>query len=179
MSALYVISFLLFKAHANRNQDLDSATRVAWQMVAQLGMSERLGPVEYLRQYNQLSSETRAMVESEVKKVLDESYARARKLLLSRRKELDLLAKALVEYETLDRSEVEKILRGEKLPGRVSVPPGPMAVPKPTDSVKPGLPIPPLSGEGAGGSGSPPPPAPPPPAPARQIPPTEKGEEDK
>ncbi|KAK4101096.1 ATP-dependent metallopeptidase Hfl [Parathielavia hyrcaniae] len=148
--------------------DLDSATRTAWQMVAQLGMSERLGPVEYLRSYDRLSSETRAIVESEVKKVLDESYARARALLVSKRHELDLLAKALVEYETLDRAEVEKVLRGEKLEGRISVPPGPMAVPKPAESIEPGLPIPPLGGSGPG-AGTPPPPAPPP-APARQIP---------
>jgi ATP-dependent metalloprotease len=153
------------------SQDLASATRTAWQMVAQLGMSERLGPVEYLRKYENLSSETRAMVESEVKIVLESSYARARKLLISKRKELDLLAKALVEYETLDRSEVEKVLRGEKLVGRISVPPGPMAEPKPVASIEPGLPIPPLGGGGEGesaGSGSPPAP---PPAPARQIPP--------
>jgi ATP-dependent metalloprotease len=139
-------------------------------MVAQLGMSERLGPVEYLTKYNQLSSETRAMVESEVKRVLDESYERARKLLLSKRKELDLLAKALVDYETLDRFEVEKVLRGEKL-DRIAVPPGPISVPKPVQSIEPGIPIRPLSGDGAGagsegtGAGRPPPPAPPPPAP--------------
>jgi ATP-dependent metalloprotease len=147
-------------------------------MVAQLGMSERLGPVEYLRSYERLSSETRAMVEAEVKKVLDESYARARALLLSKRHELDLLAKALVEYETLDRAEVEKVLRGEKLEGRISVPPGPMAVPKPAESMEPGLPIPPLGGNGTDGDGagpgSPPPPAPPP-APARQISEPEEG----
>ncbi|KAL2160166.1 hypothetical protein VTH06DRAFT_1822 [Thermothelomyces fergusii] len=162
------------------SQDLDSATRTAWQMVAQLGMSERLGPVEYLRDYERLSSETRAMVEAEVKKVLDESYARARALLLSKRHELDLLAKALVEYETLDRAEVEKVLRGEKLEGRISVPPGPMSVPKPQNPIEPGLPMPPLSGgdDGQGaGSGSPPPPAPPP-APARQIPVLGTGEKD-
>lgn len=135
-------------------------------MVAQLGMSERLGPVEYLRKYERLSSETRAVVEAEVKKVLDESYARARALLISKRKELDLLAKALVEYETLDRSEVEKVLRGEKLEGRIAVPPGPMAIPKPVESIEPGL----LGGGPDGAGGSPPPPAPPPPAPARQIP---------
>ncbi|KAK4031708.1 P-loop containing nucleoside triphosphate hydrolase protein [Parachaetomium inaequale] len=152
------------------SQDLDSATRTAWQMVAQLGMSERLGPVEYLRKYERLSSETRAMVEAEVKKVLDESYARARTLLLSKRKELDLLAKALVEYETLDRTEVEKVLRGERLEGRISVPPGPMAVPKPQQSIEPGLPIPPLPGSGPDGEGAGPgSPPPPPPAPARQI----------
>lgn len=149
-------------------------------MVAQLGMSERLGPVEYLRKYDQLSSATRAMVESEVKKVLDESYARARTLLVSRRKELDLLAQALVEYETLDRSEVEKVLRGEKLVGRISIPPGPMAVPKPKKPIETGLPMPPLPGGGGDGDGagpgSPPPPAPPP-APARQMPEPGNGEE--
>ncbi|KAL1839827.1 hypothetical protein VTJ49DRAFT_1106 [Mycothermus thermophilus] len=149
------------------SQDLDSATRTAWQMVAQLGMSERLGPVEYLRKYERLSSETRAMVEAEVKKVLDESYARARTLLLSKRKELDLLAKALVEYETLDRNEVEKVLRGEKLEGRIAVPPGPMAVPKPNETLEPGISIPPLGGAGQDGDGAGPgsPPAPPPAAP--------------
>jgi ATP-dependent metalloprotease len=135
-------------------------------MVGQLGMSERLGPVEYLRTYDRLSSETRAMVESEVKRLLDESYARARALLVSKRKELDLLAKALVEYETLDRAEVEKVIRGEKLEGRISIPPGPMAVPKPAEPIEPGLipPLPGAPGDGAG-PGGPPPPAPPPPAP--------------
>ncbi|KAK3898616.1 P-loop containing nucleoside triphosphate hydrolase protein [Staphylotrichum tortipilum] len=148
------------------SQDLDSATRTAWDMVARLGMSERLGPVEYLNRYERLSSETRALVEAEVKKVLDESYARARALLVSKRHELDLLAKALVEYETLDREEVEKVLRGEKLEGRIAVPPGPMALPRPSASLEPGLPIPPLTGTGDSPGGSPPP-APPPPA--RQI----------
>lgn len=148
------------------SSDLDSATRIAWQMVGQLGMSEKLGPVEYLRNYNNLSSETRAMVEAEVKKVLDASYDRARNLLILRRTELDLLAKALVEYETLDKSEVEMVLRGEKLEGRVPVPLGPMTVPKPTVPVgETGLPLPPLSGEE---SGSPNPPPPPPPAAARE-----------
>ncbi|KAK4655850.1 i-AAA protease yme1 [Podospora pseudocomata] len=147
--------------------DLDSATRTAWHMVAQLGMSPKLGPVEYLRKYNELSSETRAMVESEVKKVLDDSYARARALLLSKRTELDLLAKALVEYETLDHDEVVKVLRGEKLTDRIAVPVGPMTVPAPTDPLEPGLPLPGLGDDGDGGSGGPPPPAPPPPAPAR------------
>ncbi|KAK3937324.1 mitochondrial inner membrane i-AAA protease supercomplex subunit YME1 [Diplogelasinospora grovesii] len=148
------------------SSDLDAATRTAWQMVAQLGMSEKLGPVEYLRKYEQLSSETRAMVESEVKRVLDDSYSRARNLLLSKRKELDLLAKALVEYETLDKAEVEKVIRGEKLKGRIAVPPGPMAIPKPVETMEPGLPIPltdPVPGSGGGtGTGAPPAPAPPP-----------------
>ncbi|KAK0704887.1 putative ATP-dependent peptidase [Lasiosphaeris hirsuta] len=140
--------------------DLDAATRLAWQMVGQLGMSEKLGPVEYMRKYEQLSSETRAMVESEVKKLLDESYLRARTLLISKRKELDLLAKALVEYETLDKAEVEVVLRGEKLKGRIPVPPGPMSVPKPVGPpADPGFPLPPIVGGGETGNPTPPPPS--------------------
>ncbi|KAK5656235.1 hypothetical protein OQA88_4996 [Cercophora sp. LCS_1] len=155
--------------------DLDSATRIAWQMVGQFGMSEKLGPVEYLRRYEQLSSETRHMVEAEVKKILDDSYHRARHILESKRKELDLLAKALVEYETLDKEEVEKVLRGEKLKDRVPVPPGPMTVPKPTEPVgETGIPLPPgLGDKGNGERPNHPPPPPPPPASAKES----KGQE--
>lgn len=135
------------------SQDLEMATSTAWEMVGQFGMSERLGPVEYLRSYDKLSSETRAMVEAEVKRVLDESYARARVLLVSKRHELDLLAKALVEHETLDRAEVVKVLRGEKLEGRIAVPPAPEATPNPAES---GLPIPPLAGAEDSAGRSPP-----------------------
>lgn len=149
------------KVTSGVSNDLDMATRTAWSMVGQYGMSEKLGPVEYLRRYKDLSTETRSMVEVEVKKVLDESYHRVRELLLSKRKELDLLAKALVEYETLDKAEVDKVLRGEKLVGRIPLPPGPMMVPKPS---------PPLeeTGEPLSGNGSPPPPPPPPPAAAKE-----------
>lgn len=150
------------------SQDLEQATQIAWDMVARLGMSKTLGPVEYLRNYKELSSETRAMVEAEVKKVLDESYARARKLLVEKRPELDLLAKALVEYETLDRDEVEQVIRGNKLPNRISVPPGPMTVPKPPNPLE--GPLIPDDGHGPGSGGAgPPPPAPPPPAPAKTV----------
>ena len=134
-------------------------------MVAQLGMSEKLGPVEYQRRFDTLSSETKAMIEAEVKKTLDDAYERARTLLLSKRKELDLVAKALVEFETLDKSEVEKILRGEKLSDRFSVPPGPMKIPAPADSLGPGMPgLPPLPGGSSnnGDDNSRPPPPPPP-----------------
>jgi ATP-dependent metalloprotease len=132
-------------------------------MVGQLGMSQKLGPMEYLQQYEKLSSQTKAMVESEIKQTLDDAYERARQILLSKRKELDLVAKALVEYETLDKSEMERVMRGEALTERVSVPPGPMKIPKP-DSLPDGLPgLPPLPGTDDGGSDGPSPPPPPPP----------------
>ena len=59
----------------------------------------------------------------------EEAYQRASKLLQSKRKELDLLAKALVEYETLNREEAFKVIRGEKLEGKMIMPSGPMKIP--------------------------------------------------
>ncbi len=85
---------------------------------------------------------------------------------MSRRKELDLLAKALVEYETLDKAEVDKVLRGEKLLDRTPIPRGPMAIPK-APKPKGGIPgLPPLPEKTAGGDEGVPPPAIPRPHPA-------------
>ncbi|KAI1327664.1 ATP-dependent metallopeptidase HflB [Xylariaceae sp. FL0255] len=145
--------------------DLQAATKVAFTMVASLGMSAKLGNMEYRSRYDTLSSETKALVESEVQRTLDESYERARKLLTSRRKELDLLAKALIDYETLSREEVEKVIRGEPLTDRMVVPKGPMTVPASVSAPSPTDPLPPPP---TSEPPSPPPPAPPGVAPAER-----------
>ncbi|KAL2759627.1 hypothetical protein ACRALDRAFT_1079333 [Sodiomyces alcalophilus JCM 7366] len=140
------------------SSDLQNATNIAFQMVAQYGMSAKLGPVEYGRRYKQLSSETRALIESEVQRTIHEAQENVRELLTSKRTELDLLAKALVEYETLDVTEVEKVIRGEALANRTPVPKGPLVVPsKPGLMQAPGMP--PL---GPDDGASEPPPSPPP-----------------
>ncbi len=136
------------------------ATAVAFDMVASLGMSAKLGNMEYRSRYDTLSSETRALVESEVNRTLNEAYERARQLLLTHRKELDLLAQALVQYETLSKEEVEKVIRGEPLPNRIAVPKGSMIVPTSAKPPAPGELASPTPGAGESGGG-PPPPAPP------------------
>lgn len=143
------------------SSDLQSATSIAFQMVAQLGMSA-VGYMAWNGNYNHLSSETRALMETEVRKTLNESYERSKELLLKHRKELDLLAKALVEYETLNLEEITKVLAGEKLPGRISVPKDKgMVVPRPQkEEGPPSMPLP----NPGGNKPTPPPPAPPPPA---------------
>lgn len=108
-------------------------------MVAKFGMSNALGPVEYGKRYEHLSSNTRSKIETEVQTTLKKSYSDVKQLLTDRRKELDLLAQALVKYETLDKSEVEKVIRGEPLPGRTIVPSGPMLMPIPADAPEPPL----------------------------------------
>ncbi|RDA83528.1 hypothetical protein CP532_4484 [Ophiocordyceps camponoti-leonardi (nom. inval.)] len=117
--------------------DLQRATDLSFMMITNLGMSNNLGPVEYGRRYENLSSETRAKIEVEVQKTLKKSYEDVRRLLTERRKELDLLAQALVQYETLDKTEVERVIRGEKLTERTAVPKGPLVVPLPDQTPQP------------------------------------------
>lgn len=90
-------------------------------MVTQFGFSPALGNVDLAHNYNQLSAETKAMIDAEVRRLTTESYQRAMKLLQSKRTELERLAHALMEYETLDKSEVEKVIRGETLTDREKV----------------------------------------------------------
>ena len=104
-------------------------------------MSNSLGPVEYADRYEALSSETKSIIEKEVQTNLKASYEDVRKLLTDNRKKLELLAKALVLYETLDRAEVEKVIRGEALTNRPrALPKGPISLPLPVDAPhRPGL----------------------------------------
>ncbi|KAJ2902137.1 P-loop containing nucleoside triphosphate hydrolase protein [Zalerion maritima] len=106
------------------SSDLQQATKIAFRMVAHFGMSADLGPVEFSHMYENLSAHTKAAVENEVRQLLSVSYKRAKTMLGDNRKDLDKLAKALLKYETLDRDEIGKVLKGESLPGRVPVPPG-------------------------------------------------------
>ncbi|KAG0653034.1 Tat-binding [Hyphodiscus hymeniophilus] len=111
------------------SNDLEKATAIAYAMVTRFGMSPELGNVDLASNHNTLSANTKMMIESEVRRVTEEAYDRASKLLQSKRKELDLLAKALVEYETLNREEAFKVIKGEKLEGKSIMPSGPMKIP--------------------------------------------------
>lgn len=101
--------------HANFQQDLTQATRIAYAMVTQFGMSEVLGNVDLESNYSRLSSETKRLIESEVKRTIEESRVRTTALLNEKRKELERMAKALVVYEWLDREEAYKIIKGEPI----------------------------------------------------------------
>lgn len=89
---------------------------MAYTMVTQAGMSEALGNMDFYSNFGSLSASTKSQIEDEVRKTVEEGRKRATDVLSSRRKELDSVAKALVEYETLDLEEMKKIIKGEKLP---------------------------------------------------------------
>lgn len=84
-------------------------------MVTRMGYSDKLGNVDLASDYNRLSSETKQEIESEVRRIVEESRQRATKLVTARRNELELLTRALLEYETLTKDDMDKVLRGEKL----------------------------------------------------------------
>jgi ATP-dependent metalloprotease len=113
-------------------QDIEQATKYAYAMVTRLGMSDKLGNVDLNSEYERLSSETRQLIDREIRRIVEEARVRATKVLTERRKDLDAIAQALMEYETLNRDEIDKILRGEKLPDKFkSDPAAPIKLPEP------------------------------------------------
>ncbi|KAL8759194.1 MAG: hypothetical protein Q9199_000952 [Rusavskia elegans] len=111
------------------SSDIQGATSTARHMVTQCGMSDLLGNIDLASNYDLHSSETKAKIEAEVRRLVEEGRERATKILSENRKELDIIAKALMEYEVLSLEEVNKILKGEKLPKLTSKPAAPLKLP--------------------------------------------------
>ena len=109
-------------------QDIQQATEIARNMVMRFGMSDAVGPVAVgdrehqvflgreFAQHREVSDKTAELVDTEVKRVLEEAYDRARDILKNDMDSLRRMAKALLDRETLDREEVELIVAGKELP---------------------------------------------------------------
>jgi len=109
-------------------EDIEKATTLARKMVCEWGMSEEVGPLAFgpkeeqiflgreIAQHRDYSEQTAVLIDKEVRKVVDEGLARAEDIVAQHLDNLKDLASALLEREILDREEVEKILKGEKLP---------------------------------------------------------------
>ncbi|KAH8594806.1 putative mitochondrial inner membrane i-AAA protease supercomplex subunit YME1 [Bisporella sp. PMI_857] len=117
------------KVTSGASSDLQQATATARAMVTRMGMSPALGNVDLASDYKSLSSETKQLIEQEVRRLVEEGRVRAENLLRSRSKELQYLAKALVDYETLNKEEAYRVIKGEKLKNRVVIPSGSIKVP--------------------------------------------------
>ncbi|KAJ1894252.1 hypothetical protein LPJ66_005301 [Kickxella alabastrina] len=105
--------FGIDKVTSGCSSDLERATRVATAMVTQFGMSEKIGLVAYnAEEREKLSAEGKRAIEGEVRAMNEASNARVMTLLANHRGELDRLANALVEYETLDKNEIERAVKG-------------------------------------------------------------------
>ena len=123
-------SHLLHPTSLTQIKDIQSATETAFNLITRFGYSKKLGNVDLSTHYDSLSSETKQAIEAEVRRLVEEARLRATKILTEKRNELELLTKALIEYETLTREEMEKILKGEKLEKLSSTPAAPLKLPE-------------------------------------------------
>jgi cell division protease FtsH len=103
--------------------DLERATKLARKMVMEWGMSEKLGPLTFGRQHEDMvflgrdiardrnySEEVAAAIDKEVKELVEGAHRRARRILEQHRDKLDLVVEALLEHETLDREAFERVI---------------------------------------------------------------------
>jgi cell division protease FtsH len=115
------------KVSSGASSDISYATGLARDMVTRWGMSDALGPLQYAeadeevflgysvnRQKN-MSNETAQAIDKEIRRVVEQGYDRAKTVLTEHRDELELLAGALLEYETLSGDEIKAVLAGEPI----------------------------------------------------------------
>lgn len=118
-------------------------------MVIELGMSTAMGDANMAEDYQHLSTNSRELIEKEIRRIIEESRARVVSVLTNHRKELDLLAKALLEYESLNIDEMKAILAGEKLPNKLTALLPPASIKLPEGTVFTPTTPPPLDGSAA------------------------------
>ena len=106
--------------------DIQQVSSLARAMVMRWGMSEAVGNIDYAEAHEgyagktaglSVSAETKQLIESEVKMLIDEGYQLAHKIILEKSVEFERLARGLLEYETLTGDEIRKVVAGEKLGG--------------------------------------------------------------
>ena len=103
--------------------DIQQASGLARAMVMRWGMSDKVGNVDYEQAHEgymgnaaggfSISAHTKELIEAEVKRLIDEAYQRARKILEENREGWERLAEGLLEYETLTGEEIRRVMRGE------------------------------------------------------------------
>ena len=106
--------------------DIQQASSLARAMVMRWGMSDKVGNIDYAEAHEgyqgntagfSVSAHTKELIEDEVKRLIDEGYETARRILIEKAEDFERLAKGLLEYETLTGDEIRKVIAGEALGG--------------------------------------------------------------
>ena len=104
------------KISTGAQNDLDQVTKMAYGMVAIYGMNEKVGNVSFhgMQNDNQFekpySDDTARLIDQEVRKIIDEQYERAKKLLMDRKNEMVKLAEELLDKEVVLKSDLIKLI---------------------------------------------------------------------
>lgn len=108
------------------SNDFERATAIARDMVTRYGMTDELGPVVYaenegevflgrsITKTTHMSEETMQKVDKQIRKIIDEQYALARKLIEDNQDKMHAMAKALLEWETIDAEQIDEIMSGKE-----------------------------------------------------------------
>jgi len=119
------------------SNDFERATAIARDMVTRYGMSTELGPMVYAENEGEvflgrsvtktthMSEDTMQKVDHQIRKIIDEQYAVARSILESNREKVEIMTKALLEWETIDSDQINDIVEGRP-PRPPKVPEAPM-----------------------------------------------------
>ena len=115
------------KVTSGASSDIEMATKMARNMVTKYGMSEKLGPLQYseneeevflgrsVQKHQNVSEDTARLIDSEIRIIVDTCYDLARKILTEKINDLHALAKGLIEYETLNGDEILSLLKDGKI----------------------------------------------------------------
>jgi len=113
------------KVTSGAASDIEQATRLAKMMVTRWGFSDLLGQVAYgenqdevflgmsMQKHQNISEATAQTIDKEVRRLVDEGYTEAKRMLSERREELEILARGLLEYETLSGDEIVDLINGK------------------------------------------------------------------
>ncbi len=108
------------------SNDIERASEITRNMVTKWGLSEKIGPLTYGEaqeegflgrgpgQAKNISGTTARQIEEEVRRIIDECYATAKQILEENRDKLDMMAEALMTYETIDSDQIDDIMNGQK-----------------------------------------------------------------
>ncbi len=108
------------------SNDIERATSIARSMVTKWGLSDRLGPLTYseddgevflgrsVTQHKQMSDVTAHAIDEEIRRIIDDNYARAKHILEENMDKLHLMSDALMKYETIDEGQIAEIMDGRE-----------------------------------------------------------------
>jgi cell division protease FtsH len=120
------------KVTSGAASDIEQATKLARMMVTRWGLSESLGTVAYgenqdevflgyqVSRQQSISEETSRKIDGEIRRLVEAGYAEAQSILKEKRPDLELLAKGLLEFETLSGDEIKDLLIGKR-PNRETI----------------------------------------------------------
>ncbi len=129
------------------SNDFERATEMARRMVTQWGMSDPLGPMVYgenegevflgrsITTHKNVSEATMQQVDAEIRRIINEQYGLARKLIEDNRDKVEIMAKSLLEWETIDADQINDIMEGR--PPRPPKPPATTQAPPPSQGSAP------------------------------------------